>query len=109
MRKSKSISIATLSAAALTFQACGQQEEAYCVNANDEVVDNDDCYANENRTGGGFFWIFGSGLRGGKVTKGTKIAGQKIDAGDRAALQSKGGFGSQAKTSGVGRSVSSGG
>lgn len=109
MRKNKAVSIVTLSSMALTFQACGEEEEAYCVDQMDQVVENENCYANEDRVGGGFFWIFGSGLSGKKVKKGMKIAGQKIDAGDRAALQSKGGFGSGAKSGGIGRTVSSGG
>ena len=113
MKKSRSVPIVTLSAIALAFSACGDDEEtAYCVDENDVIVDNEECDDDYNRgIHGGYFWYFGGNFGNRTPTKGTKVppGGEKIQASNRAALQSKGGFGSQARGSGVGRSVSGGG
>jgi len=112
-RKARTIGIATLSALALAFQGCGEDETAYCVDEFDSVTDNQNCYDDEAGGSGdggsrGFLWVFG-GSYGGKLKKGTVIkGGQKILASNRAALQSRGGFGSSARSSGFGR-VSAGG
>lgn len=109
-RKARSVSIVTLSALALFFQGCGEDETAYCVDEFDQVVANEECYADEydgdpdNR-----FWIFGHGVSSKKVKKGLRISGEKIASSNTAALQSKGGFGTSARSSGFGRTVSSGG
>ena len=108
-RKARTVSIVTLSALALFFQGCSDDETAYCVDEFDQVVENENCYADE--TDGdrdSHFWMFGHGVSSKKVKKGMRIAGEKIAASNTAALQSKGGFGSAAKTSGIGR-VSAGG
>ena len=112
MRRSRSVPIATLSAIALAFSACGGEEEtAYCVDEQNQVVDNSECDRGSGG-GGGFFWLFLAGNRlGGRTpTYGERLpAGERIRPSDRAALQSKGGFGSQARGSGIGRTVSAGG
>ncbi len=115
MRRSRAVPIATLSALALAVGACGDDEEtAYCVDENDVVVENDNCDDEYDRgVHTGFFWLFYSGNRFKTTpTRGQRLptdGAQRIAANDRAALQSKGGFGSRARSSGVGRSVSSGG
>ena len=110
-RKARTVQVATLSALALFFQACSDDEQAYCVDEFETVVENQNCYDYEDgRSAVPFFWMFGSGVDAKKVKKGMKLLkGQKIAANDRAALQSKGGFGSQARSSGFGRVASSGG
>ena len=109
-RKARTVGIATLSALALFFQGCGEDEEAYCVDEFDTVVENENCYAYEDGTSDrAYFWYFGSGISKKKVKKGMKILkGTKIAANDKVSLQSRGGFGSQARSSGFGR-VSAGG
>ena len=115
MRRSRAVPIATLSAIALAFSACGEEETAYCVDEENRVADNAECderYA--GGTHGGFFWLFLSGNRlGGRTpTPGQRLPTQgadRIRANDRAALQSKGGFGSSARGGGIGRTVSGGG
>ena len=115
MRKSRSVPIATLSAIAIGFSACGGEDEtAYCVDEENRVVENDEC--DERYSGGshgGFFWLFLAGNRLNRApAPGQRLptdGAERVRANDRATLQSKGGFGSQARGSGVGRSVSGGG
>lgn len=114
MRRSKAVPIATLAALALAFGACGDDDEetAYCVDEQNEVVDNSECDRRSGAYGGGFFWLFlASNRLGGRTpTAGQRLpAGERIDPANRSALQSKGGFGSRARNSGIGRSVSGGG
>ena len=116
MRKSRAVPIATLSAIALGFSACGGEDEtAYCVDENNVVVDNEDCDDQYDRTShGGFFWLFlGSNRLGGRTpTRGQRLptdGAQRVPSNDRSTLQSKGGFGSSARGGGIGRTVSAGG
>ena len=115
MRRSRAVPIATLSAMALAFSACGEEETAYCVDEEDRVVENTKCDEEYDRAGTpGFFWLFFAGNRfGGRPpSPGTRLptdGAERIAANDRAALQSKGGFGSRARGGGVGRTVSAGG
>ena len=117
MRKSRSVPIVTLSAIALAFSACGDDDEetAYCVDENDVVVENEQCDERYGSgTHGGFFWLFLAGNRlGGRApAPGQRLprdGAERVAANDRATLQSKGGFGSSARSGGVGRTVSAGG
>lgn len=98
--------------AAAFLAGCGSDEDdatqtAYCVNAQDEVVDNENC--DEGRSGGGAFFVFfgGSALRGGPIGRGSVLrGGERVSTLDRARIADRGGFGGGARTSGVGRSVS---
>ena len=110
-RKGRTVGIATLTALALFFQGCGEDETAYCVDEFDAVVDNQNCYDYEDgESRVPYFWYFGTGISAKKIKKGQKLLkGTKIAANNRAALQSRGGFGSQARSSGVGRTASAGG
>jgi hypothetical protein len=112
MRRSRAVPIATLSAIALAFSACGEEETAYCVDDDNRVVDNSECDRVQNNPGGGFFWLFLAGNRfGGRApAPGQRLpAGERIHPSNKAALQSKGGFGSNARSTGIGRTVSAGG
>ena len=116
MRKSRAVPIATLSAIALGFSACGgdEDETAYCVDEENRVVDNEECDDRYNGTShGGFFWLFLAGNRlGRRPAPGQRLpsdGAQRVPSNDRATLQSKGGFGSSARGGGIGRSVSGGG
>ena len=99
--------------AASFLAGCGDDEEtAYCVDENDEVVENrycDDEY-DGNSSAGVFFWYFGAG--GTNITRGTRVSGgERISASDRAALARRGGFGARSSGSGssIGKSSSTGG
>jgi hypothetical protein len=117
MRRSRAVPIATLSAIALAFGACGSDEEetAYCVDEENRVVDNSECDERyHGGTHGGFFWLFLAGNRfGGRTpTPGQRLptdGAERVRANDRSTLQSRGGFGSQARGGGIGRTVSAGG
>lgn len=109
-RKGRTVGIATLSALALFFQGCGEDEQAYCVDEFDAVVENQNCYDYEDGTSQrAYFWAFGSGLSAKKIKKGQKLLkGVKIASNDRNALQSRGGFGTAARSSGFGRASAGG-
>jgi len=104
MKRSKAVNLAVVPLLAAAFSACGSSEKeevAYCVDKDDKVVENRLC--DENRGGGlgGFFFFYGAGGfgRGDRVPSG----GERINAADRAAVAQRGGFGSSASPSGVGR------
>jgi hypothetical protein len=91
--------------AASFLAGCGDDEEtAYCVDENDEVVEND--YCDDDSRNGAYFWYFGSA--GSGIKRGSKVSGgERVRASDRAALAQRGGFGSSASKGGAGRSFSS--
>ena len=90
--------------AASFLAGCGEEEEtAYCVDENDEVVENQ--YCDDDRTNGSYFWYFGAG---NAIARGSRAkGGERVKASDRAALAQRGGFGSSSSKSGSGRSFSS--
>ena len=111
-RSSTAVRLSIVPLLAASFLAgCGDDEEtAYCVDENDEVVENrycDDEYDGVS-TGGAFFWYFGAT---GALKRGQRVSGgDRVSASDRAALAQRGGFGSRSSSSsGVGKSFSSGG
>ena len=104
------LSIVPLLAASF-LAGCGDDEEtAYCVDENDEVVENrycDDEYDGTSNAGV-FFWYFGAS--GSNIRRGQRVSGgERVSASDRAALAKRGGFGSRSSSGGVGKSVSSSG
>lgn len=113
--RSASVKLSVVPIVAAAFLAgCGEDEEetAYCVDANETVVDNSQCDDEYDRGGGGgFIWFFAGAGRGfGPGSRVTGVPGDRVRASDRAALARRGGFGSRARSSGVGRgSGSSGG
>ena len=99
MKRSKSVKLAVVPLLAAAFlSGCGGEEEtAYCVDANNRVTDNVHCDRANNP---GFFWFFGApGLGRGSIAG----SGERINSTDRAALARRGGFGSSARSGGVGR------
>lgn len=88
---------------------CGE-ENAYCVDNNGTVVDNQDC-DDEYRTGyyGGHYWAFTGNRSYGRGDT-VNPSSQQIAAADRSALASKGGFGSSSSDGGgTGRKVAGSG
>ena len=112
-RSSTAVRLTIVPLLAASFLAgCGDDEEtAYCVDENDEVVENrycDDEYDGVS-SAGVFFWYFGA-TGASSITKGSKVkGGERVSASDRAALAKRGGFGSRSSSGGVGKSFSSGG
>ncbi len=110
--RSAAVSLTIVPIVAAAFLAgCGEEEEqetAYCVDENQQVIDNSNCDREYDGVGGGgFFWFFvgssfGRGL--GPGSRITGIPGDRVRASDRAALARRGGFGSRARSGGVGRS-----
>ncbi len=114
--RSRAVTLMAVPVLALAFAACGDEEEsAYCVDENDQIVENRYC-DDEARAGtggaGAFFWFYGgSALGGGRYVPGTKLSGgEKVAASNVAENARRGGFGSSSRStsaSGVGRSVAS--
>ncbi len=113
-RRSRAVRLAVVPLIAAAFVAgCGEDEEvAYCVNAENEVVDDDFCDDDRGGTSGFFIFYGGSALRGGPIGRGTVLTGgERISSTDRARVARRGGFGSSGSSAsgGVGRTVSGGG
>ena len=113
--RSRAVSLMAVPVLAIAFAACGDEDEsAYCVDQNDQIVENrycdDEAYAG-NGGGGAFFWFYGgSPVSGSRYTTGTKLkGGDKVAASNVAENARRGGFGASGRTgaSGVGRSVAS--
>jgi len=107
-RSSTAVRLSIVPLLAASFLAgCGDDEEtAYCVDENDEVVENrycDDEYDGHSNAGV-FFWYFGAS--GSAIRRGQRVSGgERVSASDRAALAKRGGFGSGSRSSGgVGKS-----
>jgi hypothetical protein len=99
MKRSKSVKLVVVPLLAASFVAgCGgDKETAYCVDQNNKVTDNEYCDRGNNA---GYFWFFGGpGLGRGSIAG----AGDRINSTDKAALARRGGFGSSARSGGVGR------
>ena len=104
--RSKAVPLLALPVLAVAFTACGDEDEsAYCVDENDQIVENRYCDDEALHGGGAFFWYYGGGLNGRigqRVSGGDKVAASNVAENSR-----RGGFGSSGKTaaSGVGRAV----
>lgn len=107
--RSTAVPLAFMSVMGGLFAACGEEEEtAYCVDANNVVVDNEQCGDEDSGGSGGFFWFFaGRSLAGGAVTKGTRLTGgagsARIVSTDKSAIAARGGLGGGPRAGGVGR------
>ena len=111
-RSSTAVRLTIVPLLAASFAAgCGDDEDtAYCVDENDEVVENRYCDDEYDGVGvaGAYFWYFGAS--GSAIRRGTRVSGgDRVSASDRAALAQRGGFGSRSSGGGVGKSFSSGG
>lgn len=78
-----------------TLTGCGAQEETvvYCVDENDEVVDENLCDQDSGSTSGGGFFFFMAGNYGSGLQPGTKLdrsAGSRFSPTDTAARKSAG-------------------
>jgi hypothetical protein len=110
-RRSQTVRLAAVPLLAAAFLGgCGSDDEAmdsaYCVNAQDQVVDDDLC---DDGRAGYFVYFGGFPLRGSTITRGTVLTrGERVDSRDRAAVARRGGFGGSARPGGVGRAVGSG-
>jgi hypothetical protein len=95
----------------MAFTACGGDDDtAYCVDQNDQIVENQHCDDEARSGGGGFFWLYGGSAVGNRYATGSKLkGGSKVAASNVAENARRGGFGSSGKTSasGVGRVSSS--
>lgn len=119
--RSKAVKLTVVPIVAAAFLAgCGEEEEqetAYCVDETETVVDNsrcDDEYDRGSGGGGGFIWFFAGASLGRGFGPGSRVSGlpgDRVRASDRASLARRGGFGSSARSGGVGRGTagSSGG
>jgi hypothetical protein len=115
-RRSRDVALVAVPILALAFASCGGEDDdtAYCVDQNDQIVENR--YCDDEATGGGtgglFFWYYGGrALGGGRFAPGTRLAGgDRVAASNVAENARRGGFGSRSNpsASGVGRSTSSG-
>jgi hypothetical protein len=108
LKRSTAVNLGLVAGFATAFSGCGE-ETAYCVDDNDQVVENSFC---GDETFGGdndHYWIYGGAALGGSkaIKKGTKLAGgSKIVSTNKSAITSRGGLGSSGgSTSGVGRST----
>jgi hypothetical protein len=105
--RSREVALVALPVLAAALAACGS-DSAYCVNRNDQVVENR--YCDNYVAHPGFFWYYGGHASGGNFVRGTRLTG-----GDRVANSNvaenvrRGGFGSSGKSGagGVGRAVGS--
>ena len=113
--RSRAVPLVAVPVLAIAFAACGGDDDsAYCVDKDDQIVENrycdDEAYAG-NGGGGAFFWFYGgSPIRGSSYAPGTRLkGGEKVAASNVAENARRGGFGSSGKSgaSGVGRAVSS--
>ena len=110
-RSSTAVRLTIVPLLAASFLAgCGDDEEtAYCVDENDEVVENRYCDDEYDGVGvaGAYFWYFGA--TGGNIARGTRVSGgDRVSASDRAALAQRGGFGSRSGGGSIGKSFSTG-
>jgi hypothetical protein len=116
-RRSRDVALVAVPVLALAFTACGGDDDtAYCVDQNDQIVENQHCDDDAFNGGSSFFWLYGGSLVNGK----RYATGQRLKGGDRVAASNiaenarRGGFGSssgsKSSSSGVGRaSAHSGG
>ena len=112
-RRSRDVALVALPVLAFAFSACGGDEEtAYCVDENDQIVENTYCdeeATDDDRYPGAFFWYYGA-AGGGKLVKGAKLkGGDKVISTNVAENVRRGGFGSSSKTSAsaIGKSTGS--
>ena len=109
--RSRAVPLLAVPVLAIAFVGCGDDDEtAYCVDQNDQIVENRYCDDDANRGGGtsAFFWYYGGRAAGGRFVPGTRISGgDRVAASNVAENARRGGFGSRSSASGVGRAVSS--
>ena len=111
-RRSRDVALVAVPVLALAFTACGGDDDtAYCVDQNDQIVENQYCDDDARSGGSSFFWLYGGSLiNGNRYATGQRLkGGEKVAASNIAENARRGGFGSGSKTSasGVGRVAAS--
>src|SRR4051794_27203289 len=113
-RMSRDVALVAVPVLAFAFTACGGDDDtAYCVDQNDQIVENRYCDDDARTGGSGFFWLYG-----GSLINGNRYAPrQRLKGGDRVAASNiaenarRGGVGSSSRpktsASGVGRAAAS--
>jgi hypothetical protein len=107
--RSRDVALVAVPVLAFAFSACGGNDNAYCVDKNDRIVENRYCDDDAFNGGGSYFWYYG-GHTGGSYVTGTRLTGgDRVSTSNIAENARRGGFGSSSRTSssGVGRSVAS--
>jgi hypothetical protein len=107
--RSKAVPLLSVPVLAVAFTACGDDgdETAYCVDQNDQIVENR--YCDDEAYGGGgpgaFFWFYGGSVVGNS-------GAVRVSASNVAENARRGGFGSSSRgttsSGGIGKSVASG-
>ena len=110
-RRSRDVALVAVPVLALAFTACGGDDDtAYCVDQNDQIVENQYCDDDARTGGSGFFWLYGAHAAGNRYVTGSRLSGgSRVAASNIAENARRGGFGSSgsSKASGVGRAASS--
>ena len=114
--RSRDVALVAVPVLALAFTACGGDDDtAYCVDQNDQIVENQHCDDDARSGGSGFFWLYGGALASGnRYAAGSRLkGGEKVAASNIAENARRGGFGSSSgsktSASGVGRAAASSG
>jgi len=112
--RSRAVSLMAVPVLAIAFAACGDDDDsAYCVDQNDQIVENQYCDDDARTGGSGFFWLYGGSLiNGNRYATGQRLkGGEKVAASNVAENARRGGFGSSSgsktSASGVGRAAAS--
>lgn len=116
MKASKAVPLGSVSLLAAAFLGgCNYGDEssdtAYCLNAQEQVVQNDYCYTDADNGFGSYIWFYSSGNyhAGSHVSRAALKGGTAIPASNKAAnakaIASRGGLGGSARPSGVGRAT----
>jgi hypothetical protein len=108
--RSRDVALVAVPVLAFAFGACGGNDNAYCVDKSDRIVENRYCDDDAFNGGGSFFWYYGGRGSGGHFVPGTRLSGgDRVSTSNVAENARRGGFGSSSRTSssGVGRAVSS--
>jgi hypothetical protein len=109
--RSRDVALVAVPVLAFAFTACGGNDNAYCVDRNDRIVENRYCDDDTFSGGGSYFWYYGGHVGGGgRFVPGTRISGgDRVSTSNVAENARRGGFGSSSRSSsgGIGRSVGS--
>jgi hypothetical protein len=108
--RSRDVALVAVPVLAFAFGACGGNDNAYCVDKSDRIVENRYCDDDASHGGGAFFWYYGGHVgSGGRFAPGTRITGgDRVSTSNIAENARRGGFGSSGRSSasGVGRAAS---